>query len=382
MQKDLLIATGNELRSQRQYESALSCYIQAIALDRNYSVGFNNYGNVLREIGEPAAGLPFLERAIQLNPQDPVARFNRAVCLLLMGDLKQGWPAYEERWNYEHLAGSLPRFSQPRWTGQDLRDRDILVVGEQGHGDCIQFVRFVWNLHAMGARVHVQVTEGLIPLLQTGNVLSSVLRYDQVPEHFDYWVPIMSIPGILGVTLDNLPRNLGYLAAHQDLINQWQQRLGPKTRLRVGFCWSGRRDAWLNQHKGMPFEQMLNLIDQNPQCDWINLQIDCTDQEAQELAKHGAHLYPGTISGWHDTAALVAHMDVVVSVDTAIAHLSGALARPTWVMLQKFAVDWRWLLDRSDSPWYPSARLFRQPTFDDWASVVTEVGKFLSWFKV
>lgn len=382
MHTNELIAQGNDLRSQGHYEAALSCYIQAIAQDRHNNAAFNNYGNVLREIGEPAAGLPFLERAIQLDPRNTVAQFNRAVCLLLMGDYEQGWPAYESRWNYEHLAGSLPQFDQPRWTGQDIRDRDILVVGEQGHGDCIQFSRFVWNLHAAGARVHLQVTDGLVPLFQHSNILASVSGYDRAPEHFDLWTPIMSIPGRLGVTLDNLPRPVNYLTARRDLVEQWQQRLGPKNRLRVGFSWSGRRDAWLNQHKGMPFSVMLELIKKNPQYQWINLQIDATPEESAALSEAGVDLYPGTISGFHDTAALVMHMDVVLSVDTAIAHLAGALGRPTWIMLQKFALDWRWLLDRNDSPWYATARLFRQTQFGDWRSVTSEVNQYLSWFKV
>lgn len=377
-----LITQGNNLRSERQYEAALACYAQVMTQDRHNAAAFNNYGNVLREIGEPAAGLPFLERAIQLNPQDPTARFNRAVCLLLMGDYQQGWPAYETRWNYEHLAGTMPRFAQPRWTGQELRDKQILVVGEQGHGDCIQFSRFVLDLHERGARVHLQVTDGLVPLLKHSPILASVGRYDQVPEHFDYWTPIMSIPGVLGTTLERLPRPVNYLTARNDLMHQWQQRLGAKTRLRVGFCWSGRRDAWLNQHKGMPFAVMLDLIRANPQYEWINLQIDATAEETQALAKLGVAMYPGAITGFHDTAALIQHMDVVLSVDTAIAHLAGALGRPTWIMLQKFALDWRWLLDRNDSPWYSTARLFRQPAFDDWRSVTQQVNQYLSWFKV
>lgn len=382
MQTDFLIAQGNQFREQRQYEQALSCYSLAMSQDRHSSAAFNNYGNVLREIGDPAGGLPFLERAIQLDPSNPTAHFNRAVSLLILGDYQRGWPAYESRWNYEHLAGTLPKFSQPRWQGQELKNKTILVVGEQGHGDCIQFSRFLWNLHVMGARIHLQVTQGLIPLFQGSPLLASVTGYDQVPEQFDYWTPIMSLPTYLGITLENLPRPVNYLNAYTNLVQAWQTTLGPKTRLRVGFAWSGRRDAWLNQHKGMPFETMLALIQRNPQYEWINLQIDATEEEEAALAAAGVRRFPGSITGFHDTAALIMHMDVVLSVDTAIAHLSGALGRPTWVMLQKFAVDWRWLLDREDSPWYSTARLFRQTNFDDWQSVTDRIHQYLSWFKV
>jgi hypothetical protein len=382
MQTHEIIDQGNQLRSDRQYESALACYAQAFAQDRNSSAAFNNYGNVLREIGEPAAGLPFLERAVQLNPQDVTARFNRSVCLLLLGKYEQGWPAYESRWDYEHLAGTIPQYSQPRWTGQSLENKTILVVGEQGHGDCIQFSRFIWNLHQRGARVKLLVTDGVVPLFQSSSVLEGVGGYHSDPGHFDYWVPIMSLPGILEVTLDNLSSTVNYLVAQEQDVTVWRDRLGPKTRMRVGVSWSGRRDAWLNQHKSVPFPVILELIKKHPQVEWINLQIDATDQESQALAEAGVRMFPGTIRGFHDTAALLAHMDVVLTVDTAVAHLAGALGRPTWIMLQKFAQCWRWLLDRNDSPWYSTARLFRQPQFDDWGSVTQQVGQYLSWFKV
>lgn len=377
-----LIAQGNTLREQRRYQEALQCYTLAMAQDRACSAAFNNYGNVLREIGDPQGAIPFLQRAIQLDPTSTTAQFNLAVALLLVGDYEQGWRAYESRWNYEHLAGTLPRFSQPRWAGQDLQGKRLLVVGEQGHGDNIQFSRFFWSLHQAGARVLYQTTGGLIPLFAGSPVLEWVGGYDQDPGEFDLWTPIMSVPGQLGVTLKTLARPISYIQARDDLVTSWQHRLGPKNRLRVGFSWSGRRDSWLNQHKGMPFSEICNLIQSCPQYQWINLQVDATDEESQVLTQLGVEQYPGTIQGFHDTAALLMHMDVVLSVDTAIAHLSGALGRPTWVMLQKFALDWRWLLDRNDSPWYSTARLFRQPEFDDWASVTQQISQYLSWFKV
>jgi hypothetical protein len=308
--------------------------------------------------------------------------FNLAVSYLLVGDYQKGWPLYESRWNYEHLAGTEPKFAQPRWKGEDLSGKTILVVGEQGHGDNIQFVRFCYNLHVMGAKVLLQVTDGLIPLLSPSSVLSKVGGYNEDMGAFDYWVPIMSIPGIMGVTLDNLPKSQNYLTADAGLAKAWQDRLGPKHRMRIGFSWSGRSDSWLNQHKGMPFEKMLELIKDNPQYEWINLQVDVGADEEQQLIAAGVTAYPGSISSFADTAALMMHLDVVLSVDTAVAHLAGSLGRPTWIMLNQFAVDWRWLLDRDSSPWYSTARLFRQPTMGDWDSVTKKVSQYLSWFKI
>jgi hypothetical protein len=382
MNSSELIEQGNQLRADRQPVAALKCYAQAFVDDPDSASAFNNYGNVLREIGQPQRAIPFLQHALVLQPNNPTAQFNLAVSYLIQGDYARGWPAYECRWNYEHLAGTQPQYAQPRWAGQDLRDKAILVIGEQGHGDNIQFMRFLFNLHAAGARVLFQVTDGLIPMLSGSNVVHWVGRYSDTPPEFDYWIPIMSLPGILGITTENLPKVVSYLNAHQDLFQQWQQRLGPKKRMRVGFCWSGRKDNWLNTHKGMPFDQMMQLVKNNPTYEWVNLQVDASDEEDAVLAALGVTRYPGTIGSFADTAALIAHMDVVLSVDTSIAHLSAALGRPTWLMLNWFAPCWRWMLNRDSSPWYSSMRIFRQPAQDDWTSVTKKIEQYLSWFKV
>ena len=382
MNSSELIEQGNQLRANRQPMAALKCYAQAFVDDPDSASAFNNYGNVLREIGQPQRAIPFLQHALVLQPDNPTAQFNLAVSYLIQGDYARGWPAYECRWNYEHLAGTQPQYAQPRWTGQDLKDRAILVIGEQGHGDNIQFMRFLFNLHAAGARVLFQVTDGLIPMLSGSNVVHWVGRYSDTPPEFDYWIPIMSLPGVLGITVENLPKVVSYLNAHQDLFQQWQQRLGPKKRMRVGFCWSGRKDNWLNTHKGMPFDRMMELVKNNPTYEWVNLQVDASAEEDAVLAALGVTRYPGTIGSFADTAALIAHMDVVLSVDTSIAHLSAALGRPTWLMLNWFAPCWRWMLNRDSSPWYSSMRIFRQPAQDDWTSVTKKIEQYLSWFKV
>jgi hypothetical protein len=377
-----LIAQGNTHREQGLYREALQCYALAFAQDPECAAAFNNYGNVQRELGYPDRAIPFLQHAIALEPQNPTAQFNLAVAYLLQGDYARGWPQYESRWHYEHLAGTEPKFAQPRWRGESLQGRTLLVVGEQGHGDNIQFVRFLYNLHLLGAKLKLQVTAGLIPLLEPSEIIEQVGTYSDDVGEFDYWVPIMSIPGVLGITLDNLPRPVQYLNARQDLVQAWHQRLGPKHRLRIGFSWSGRRDNWLNRYKGVPFDHMLQMIIDNPQYQWINLQIDATAEEEAALAAAGVTRFPGAVTGFHDTAALVAHLDVVISVDTAIAHLAGALGRPTWLMLNRYATDWRWLLDRDSSPWYSTVRIFRQQDYGDWPSVTGKIEQYLSWFKV
>jgi hypothetical protein len=380
MNAEQLVEAGNQCRSENNPGQALLYYAQAYTKDPDNFSAWNNYGNVLRECGRPDRAIPFLETALKIIPDQPTANFNLAVAYLLTGDYARGWPQYETRWNFEHLNGLLPDPLQPRWTGQDLKDKTLLIFAEQGHGDNIQFIRFVRTLIASGAKIKLQINTNLIPLF-SGSPMTFYSPEQDCGE-FDYWIPIMSIPGVLGVTLENLPQDLQYIEADKRLIQEWQKRLGFKKRLRVGFCWSGRRDTWINQHKAMPFIEMLTLIKQNPDYEWINLQIDCTPEEEQILINAGVTTYPGSICNFGDTAALVHHLDVVLSVDTAIAHLAGAMGRSTWVMLNAYGLDWRWLLDRDNSPWYPSARLFRQPAMGDWQSVRERVHKFLSWNKI
>jgi tetratricopeptide (TPR) repeat protein len=382
VETELLIAHGNTAREQYQPEQALAYYAQALIQDRHHAGAFNNYGNVLRECGEPTGAIPFLQRSIQLDPTNVTAKFNLAVAHLLSGDYAQGWTAYEVRWQYEHLANTLPKFEQPRWTGQDLKDKTILITAEQGLGDTIQFIRFIFGLHSRGAKVKLQVNNNLAPLFEDSAIISEIIDSNNTPTDFDYWSPIMSLAGIMGVTIENLPQDLQYLSARPDLIQAWHERLGPKNRLRVGFCWSGRPDSWINQHKAMPFETMRSLIERNPNYEWINLQVECSKEESASLEQLGVKRYPGAIRSFADTAALVHHLDVVISVDTAVAHLSGAMGRPTWIPLNCYGTDWRWLLNRDDCPWYPAARLFRQSKMGDWNSVTEKIHKFLSWYKI
>jgi hypothetical protein len=382
MTAEELIDAGTACREQNDPEGALRHYAQAFVQDRSSASAFNNYGNVLREIGEPEAAIPFFQRAIQLVPSAATPNFNLAVAYLLAGDYARGWPQYEHRWTFEHLAGTLPQHTQARWTGQDLQGRTILVVGEQGLGDVIQFARFLAALHAAGARVILQTNPNLAPLFQHHPAVHAVIDHADTAANFDYWSPIMSLPGVMGVTLTNLSQELSYLSANPDLVAAWGQRLGPKTRMRVGICWSGRPDSWINRHKGMPFEVAQDLIARNPGYEWINLQVEADADTTAGLTQVGVTQYPGTIRNFADTAALLHHMDVVISVDTAVAHLSAALGRATWIPLNWYGTDWRWLLGQDSSPWYPTARLFRQPRMGDWAAVTNRIHQHLGWFKI
>ena len=381
METELLIAQGNTHRERHQPDLALACYAQAFVQDYESTSAFNNYGNVLREMGFPDRAQPFLEHAVRMDTNNETARLNLAVCYLLQGNYQQGWTTYEDRWNFQHLKGSLPQLPQPRWAGQDLHDRTILVISEQGLGDTIQFMRFCATLIEKGAQVVLVVDAALVSLFSINKQLT-VIAFDSVLPEYDYWITTMSIPGVLGTTLDTVPAPLGYITADAVLRAGWQKRLEPRRRLRVGFSWSGRKDTWIHQHKSVPFGQIVNMIQACPDYEWVNLQIDADDTESQTLTELGCATYPGSIACMADSAALIACMDVVVSVDTAVSHLAAAMGRPTWIMLNHYGTDWRWLLNRSTSPWYPTVRLFRQPTIGNWGPVITQIVRHLDLFKI
>ena len=383
-----LIAQGNHYRSIPDPVNALACYAQAFLQEPKLGAAYNNYGNVIREMGFPEQAYGFLNNAIDIDPNDSVANFNLAVAYLLAGDLKRGWPQYEKRWSFEHLAGTLPNLPKPRWDGmQDINGKTILITGEQGHGDSIQFVRFVRQLEKLGATCMVVCDLAVAPLFRANFSPRHIIKDLNEPlldtDHYDFWTPIMTIPMLLGIDdYSKLPQELQYLYATKDSQDRWAKRLGPKTKLRVGFCWSGRPDTWINQHKAMPFEKMLAFIQRNPEYEWINLQVGCTLEQEAELVKNGVKAYPGTISNFDDTAGLMMHCDVVIAVDTSVGHLAGALGRPWWLPLNQFGQDWRYLLVREDSPWYPSCRIYRQPSLGDWDTPIERMHTMLKLFKI
>lgn len=382
MDANELINQGNALREQNQPWEALRCYGQAFLINPDHFSAWNNYGNVLRELGQPRRAIPFLQHAMAIDPTNTTAPFNLAVAYLLAGDWQQGWPAYEARWNFEHLANTLPNYSQPRWRGEDIKGKTILLIGEQGLGDTIQFARYALAVANMGVDVALAVPNGLVRLLRNPQALRYTLgSQDALPE-FDTWAPLMSLPGIFGQHLENFQPVLSYISAGTEQRTAWRDRLGQKNRLRIGISWSGRRDTWINRHKSVPVEHIRDLILRHPQHQWVNLQVEALDTEMEFLKDTSLENYPGTISDMADTAGLIDNLDLVISVDTAISHLAGAMGRPTWVMLNQYAVDWRWLLDRNDSPWYPSARLFRQQSMGDWAPVIHQISRWIDHFKI
>ena len=381
MNSDELINLGNEYRSIDNYEKALECYASVFVKDRNNAAAWSNYGNVLREMGEPNKAIPFLQHATEIEPNFVTAQFNLSIAQLLKGDYQNGFKQYEWRWQFEHLAGTKPQIDKPEWQGQDLKGKTILVISEQGFGDVIQFSRFIVPLVQLGAQIILLTMPGLVPLFQPSSIIKLCTSGEGI-GNFDYWCPIMSLPYHLQLSKTDIKHELCYILAQDENIAEWAKKLGTKEKIRIGVCWSGRKDNWVNRYKSFPLEKLVNLANQYTEYEWINLQVECTDIEQKIIEESNIKVFPNSIQHWGNTAGMVHHLDLIISADTSIAHLASAMGKPTWIPLTKFAVDWRWGVESDNTVWYPSAKLFRQPNFGDWDSVFDKIEKFLPLFKI
>ncbi|CAB3792254.1 hypothetical protein LMG28614_03484 [Paraburkholderia ultramafica] len=362
---------GSLLGKLERYEDELDAYRRAIALKPRFVRAYVNLGVALRDLRRFDEALLQFKKALSLDPNDVGARTNRAQTNLLLGEFEHGWREYEWRWLDGTGSHGFPQSTL--WTGtQPTSDRTILVHHEQGFGDTLQFVRFVDRLSAAGARVVLRVQDALLPLLKNYPGAAEVIgETGQVP-HFDYHIPTLSLPFALKVRASDLAVTGPYVHADDALVRQWDDLFaGSARRPRVGIVWSGSRTHVNDGNRSISLEQLKPLLDAD--ADFLALQQDVRDSDRACLAQLEQRAVLRDVSArlttFAETAALIARLDLVISVDTAVAHLAGALGKPVWIALP-FMPDWRWQLDRSDSPWYAQARLFRQTTRGDWTGVV------------
>jgi len=365
---------GTTLLKLGRGESAIAFFHRASSLKADDPRALYNLAFSLMSSGEYRGSLDIAERALSLHPQDPDLHWNKATCHLLLGELEHGWVEHEWRWKATVLGSKpvKPDFPLPMWTGQQqLHGKSILIAHEQGLGDSIQFVRYTSLLRRAGAaNVYVQAPPALQPLFDGIEGCQLLVEGDLLP-HIDFYCPMLSLPFAFGTTLATIPASVPYLGSNIDQQNAWRARLGARRGLRVGLAWSGNVNHQNDRNRSISLEEMLDHAPAN--CQFVSLQKDVREQDQRTLDEHPNLLnFASELHSFADTAALVACMDVIVSVDTSVAHLAGAMGRPLWILLPH-QPDWRWMLNREDSPWYPSARLFRQPTVNDWVSVVQRV---------
>ena len=353
---------GNALRRVGRFDDAMIAHRHAIVLDPRSDSAHYNLGNALTEQQRLSEAMASYRRSIEIQPEAADAHLSLAHALLLNGDFSEGWEEYE--WRLKIRAPSPPP-SIPKWDGSPLDGKLILLQAEQGFGDTIQFVRYAPMVASRGGRVVLQCQRQVQRLLQTCAGIEQVIAIGEPMPPSDVHCPMLSLPHLFKTDMKSIPAEIPYIHAVDDLIPQWREKFEamPK-RMRIGITWAGRPNSPGDHFRTINPAQLAPLL-RNDRADFFSLQksapatgnwIDWTNE----------------IHDFADSAALIANLDLVITVDTAIAHLAGAMGKTVWLMLP-FVPDWRWLLGRDESPWYPTMRIFRQRSIGDWPGVIADV---------
>jgi tetratricopeptide (TPR) repeat protein len=360
---------GVILTALHRFEEALASCDRALALRPDFAPALNNRAAVLQELGRFDDALACYERALALDPDYAEAGLNRALLLLLGGAFAQGWPAYEWRRRTAHWEPR--RFAAPEWAGEDIAGKRLLLYAEQGFGDTIQFVRYARLAAARGAQVVVEAQPPLAPLLAASGCADAVAAAGAPLPPFDLQCPLLSLPRLFATTIADIPAPIPYISPPPERSAAWAARL-PRDRPRVGLAWSGHPHNSKDHDRSIPFAQLAPLL-AVPGVRFVSLHKDVRASDAEAFAGCGSIIdLHAKLTDFADTAAVIANLDLVVTVDTAVAHLAGAMGRPVWILLPRVP-DFRWLLGRADSSWYPTARLFRQTRAGDWGDVIARV---------
>ena len=374
---------GIALKNLKQLDAAVASYDKAISLNPDYADAYYNRGIALKALNQLDAAVASYDKAISLNPNHTEVYWNKSLALLLSGDYENGWKHYEWRWKKDDMVKRERTYAKPLWLGtESLQDQTIVLHAEQGLGDTIQFSRYAKIVADLGARVILEVQKPLIGLFETLEGVTKLIAKGDALSPFDYHCPLLSLPLACKTTITTIPRSTFYLRSDPAKVAHWLQRLGTKTKPRVGLVWNGgfrpnKPEIWQeNERRNMPVQKLCMLKPFNLM--WVSLQkgdpAETEFKQLQQVGWDGPDILNCTddLKDFSDTAALIGTLDLVITVDTATAHLAGALGKPVW-LLNRFDSCWRWLLEREDTPWYPSMRIYRQPTLGDWDSVIQRV---------
>jgi tetratricopeptide (TPR) repeat protein len=357
---------GLALKEEHQVDGAVGAFERALTLRADLASAWTNLGSVLSARGDHERAMEAFRRSVALRPDSGLAHLNLSSGLLLKGEFAEGWKEYEWRWRVPQSHEGPRGFAQREWQGEELGGKRILLYGEQGFGDVIQFLRYVPMVAARGGRVIVECYPELARLIgqqKYAGVEEVVVRGGKLPE-FDVQCSLMSLPGVMGTTMETVPGAARYLTADSETVESWRARLGEglTVGLTVGLVWAGKSRP--DPLRTVGLGNMGALLDV-PGVRFISLQKGEGAEEVRDVAGCVAD-WTAELGDFADTAALISCLDLVITIDTAVAHLAGALGKATWVLLP-FAPTWRWMLDRSDCPWYPTMRLFRQKRAGDWS---------------
>jgi tetratricopeptide (TPR) repeat protein len=361
-------------QSLGRMEEALISYERAITLDPADAVTYYNRALLMQEWSRWDEALESYDHAVAVDPRFADAQYNRSMLQLFMGDFERGWRGYEWRWiNAQRLGiGKTREFTEPRWFGQEnISGKRILLYGEAGLGDTLQFCRYATLCGRLGATVILEVQAPLRGLLTSLEGVSELVSAGSPLPVFDYQCPLLSLPLAFNTTLDTIPSPSSYLRADEERLAQWRFRLGERHRPRVGLVWSGNSRNPMDSRRSIPLGELLGQLPMG--FEYFRLQTEMRESDRVALESNPSIVsFDDDLLDFENTAALCKCMDVIVTIDTSIAHLAGTLGHRAWVLLPH-TPDFRWLRDRDDSPWYPSLRLYRQAYRGDWKTVLNRV---------
>lgn len=377
----VLLDLANAKNVLNETEEALSIYRKLDTLHPNNQTFMYNIAYSLKKLGRLQEAIPYYKRVLDANPEHAEAHFSYGLALLLQGDWEQGWREYHWRW-IRHGQSTFPNFNRPLWDGSNLQGKTIYFRAEQGLGDTFQFIRYVKIAKEMGAKTIVAVQEPLITYMRTSPYIDTVVAMNEMPPNFDVYAPLLSCPMIMNTTIDTVPTPIPYLHADTSRVRHWQEQLAQDKKFKIGICWQGNPNYSTHflrmtvAAKSMQLKTLLPLFS-IPNTSFYCLQFKSGLEQLADLPSGIPFtVFDASFDKEHgsfvDSAAVIKNLDLVITVDTSTGHFAAGLGVPTWVMLPE-PPDWRWMLDRSDTPWYPNMRLFRQQKSGDWQSVIDAI---------
>jgi tetratricopeptide (TPR) repeat protein len=362
---------GTVLQKLGRYEETLAWYDRAAALRLNFAPPIIGKAHSLIELRRIDEAFASYTQCLALDPKNPDARWGLALLQMLVGNFEAGWPGREVRWELGLMPD--PKLPQPLWLGDStIEGKTILLYADEGIGDMFQFARYMPMVAALGARIILVVADAARSLMtRMDGVAECIPKPIGTLPGFDVHCHVSSLPLAFKTTPDTIPSAVPYLPLPtDDRIKEWEQRLGARDQFRVGLVWSGNAGHSNDHNRSMPLRELTGILDL--EATFISLQKDLRDQDRQVFAGTGIVDMTESLSDFDETAALISCLDLVISVDTSVAHLAGGLGRPTWILLP-YTPDYRWMFDRDDTPWYPTARLFRQTEERQWSSVLDRI---------
>ena len=360
---------GTSLRAVGQLAEAQAAFERAVQLAPNSTDNYLSLGVALYDQGKLLDAIACYQKTLRLSPANIRAQYNCSLARLALGDFANGWREFEARHAFEELVRR--RYDLPMWHGAAPQTGSVLIHAEQGFGDTLQFVRYVPLVEQRGFDVVLDVQQELVSLVEQSGYKN--VRCDGVvPPNCSYQVPMLSLPRLLGTTLESIPAKIPYLSARDDLIAKWRDKLAPHRGLRVGIAWQGRPTYYNDRARSIPLRQFAPLAAVEG-VQLVSLQKGAGAEQLAELAANWPIVdVADELVDFHETAALVCNLDLIIGCDSAVGHLAGGLGRPAWLALT-VGSDWRWLQNRTDSPWYPRMQLFRQKELGGWEDVFAEM---------